>query len=81
MEQALLLGLPIIGVNLNGLRQQDTNRCPPIIRNELAVYISFNASILQHALENWPSSHLYFKGQGETGPYYYDASVYARLGL
>lgn len=32
MEQALGLDLPIIGVNMNGLRFQDTERCPPIIR-------------------------------------------------
>lgn len=81
MEQALVLGLPIIGVNLNGLRQQDTDRCPPIIRDELAIYVTFNASILQYALENWPSSHRSYKSQGKTGPYFYYDSVYERLGL
>ena len=81
MEQALSLGLPVIGVNLNGLREQDTDRCPPIIRDELAVYISFNASILQHALENWPSNHRDLKRQGKTGPYYFYESVYSELGL
>ena len=81
MEQALSLDMPIIGVNLNGLRQQDTNRCPPIIRDELAVHISFNASILQTALENWPSHHIAYKSQGKKGPFYYIPSVYASLGL
>ena len=51
MEQALGLNLPIIGVNLNGMRQQDPERCPPIIRSELAVYISFNPAIMQFALD------------------------------
>ena len=67
MEQALDLGLPIIGVNLNALRQQDPDKCPPIIRKELAVYVSFNRHILQHALENWPETHYSFKRQGKSG--------------
>lgn len=81
MEQALELNLPIIGVNLNGLRFQDSERCPPIIRNELAVYISFNARILQHTLETWPDNHNFLKQQEMSGPYYYKQSVYTNLGL
>ena len=45
------MNLPIIGVNLNGKRSQDSDRCPPVIRDELVVYIDFKAAILQHALE------------------------------
>ena len=81
MEQALDLGLPIIGVNLNRLRQQDSIRCPPVIRDELAVYVSFSAAILQHALGNWIVSHYSLKQQGKSGPYYYNQSIYAGLGL
>jgi len=81
MEQALSLDLPIIGVNLNGLRQQDSDRCPPIIKNELAVYISFNAAILQYALEHWPDAYFRLKNENKTGPYYYPENVYQSLGL
>ena len=81
MEQALGLDLPIIGVNLNGLRFQDTERCPPIIRKELSVHISFNARILEHALETWPAKHHSLRLQVESGPYYYKSSVYDELGL
>lgn len=81
MEQALALNLPIIGVNLNGLRYQDPNRCPPIIRDELAVHISYNAAILQRALETWPEHHRSLKQQGKSGPYYYNQSHYEALGL
>ena len=81
MEQALSLDLPIIGVNVNGLRQQDPDRCPPVIRDELAVHISFNAKILQLALEDWPAKHAAFRRERKTGPYYYSAEQYARLGL
>lgn len=81
MEQALGLNLPIIGVNLNGIRQQDPERCPPIIRSELAVYISFNPAIMQHALEHWPASHQAYRLKNESGPYYYPATIYSQLGL
>ncbi len=81
MEQALSLNLPIIGVNLNGLRFQDTDLCPPIIRDELAVYISFNPAILQHALETWPAKHNSLKQQQKAGPYYYKEESYVELGL
>lgn len=81
LEQGLSLGLPIIGVNLNGKRSQDPDRCPPVIRDALVVYVSFNASILQHALENWPAEFQRLKAQGTVGPRYYNNDVYRRLGL
>ena len=81
MEQAIALGLPIIGVNLNGLRQQDAIRCPPVIREELAVHISFNAAILQHALADWIVTHYSLKRRGKSGAYYYKQDVYNGLGL
>ena len=81
MEQAVQMGLPIIGVNLNGHRQQDGEHCPPVIRDELAIHVSFNSAILQYALENWPSDHLAKRKQGMTGPFYYAPRVYQQLGL
>ena len=81
MEQALSMRLPIIGINLNGMRQQDPERCPPVIRNALAIYISFNAKIMQYALEHWPSLHSQLVQQGQTGPHFYKSSIYQDLGL
>lgn len=81
MEQALSLNLPIIAVNLNGKREKDSILCPPIIRDELAIHVSFNAAILQHALENWPDSHADYKRAGKTGSYFYKPEKYESLGL
>ena len=81
LEQSLKLGLPIIGVNLNGKRSQDIDRCPPVIRDALVVYISFQPTILQYALENWPSEFQRLRSQGNTGARYYSNDVHARLGL
>lgn len=81
MEQAISLDLPIIAVNLNGLRAQDADRCPPIIKDVLAIHISFNAKIMEHALQYWPARHAEFRSSGKTGPFYYTQDTYAGLGL
>lgn len=81
MEQALALDRPIIAVNLNGSRQLDTNRCPPIIRDALAIHVSFNMAIVQYALENWPSEHKIYQSQNISDYYYYDSTIYEKLGL
>lgn len=81
IEQALSLGLPIIGVNLNQMRSQDEERCPPLMRDQLVMYVSFQPAIVQYALENWPQQFADLKQQGKAGPYYYRENTYRSLGL
>jgi len=81
IEQALNRGLPIIVVNINGLRNADDSLCPTSLRSALAIHIPFKAKIMQHALENWPSLHASYKSKGESGAYYYKDEVYKNLGL
>lgn len=81
LEQAVQRNIPIIGVNLNGRRTQDLDRCPPVIRDELVVYVSFQARIIQHALEHWPNEYQQLATKGISGPRYYGADVYDGLGL
>ena len=81
MEQALAMGMPIIAVNLNNLRQMDPDRCPPTIREELAIHVSFKSAIMQKALETWPTDHINLKSAGKIGPYFYKNEVYENLGI
>lgn len=81
IEEAIRRGIPVIGVNLNGLRWMDEGRVPPLLRDQLAIYVSFNARILQHALDNWPDDYQRLARQAVSGPYYYVESVYRALGL
>ncbi len=81
IEQALSLKLPIIAVNLNGQRRLDSERCPPIVREELVLHISFNSKIVQYALENWPNNHVKYMSDGEKGAFHYREETYSRLGL
>ena len=81
MEQALSLRLPIIGVNLDGLRQQNPLTCPPVIAKELVIYVPFKPSIIFHAMSNWPLESQSLKLNGRTGPFHYEADVYRKLGI
>jgi hypothetical protein len=81
MEQALALNLPIIAVNLNGLRQQDPKLCPPTIRDSLAIHISFNSAVMQYALQNWPARAEQLKREGKREAFYYPSDTYRRLGI
>ncbi|TDP73118.1 TIR domain-containing protein [Roseateles toxinivorans] len=80
LEVGLRLGLPIIGVNLNGSRQMD-DRCPATIRDQLVAYTSFNHNIIEYAMDNWPTDFQNLRSAGMTGARFYNDDVYRRLGL
>ena len=69
---AIEKGCTIIGVNLNGMRVLDPERCPKIIREIGAVFVPFRARIIAYALQNYT--------MGEAGSFYYTDSVYRSLG-
>jgi hypothetical protein len=81
IEYAIEKDIPIIGVNLNGKKAMDNKLCPPILRDELAIYIPFGQKIMNYALNHWPDSHKSYKKEGKTGAYYYKDSVYSQLGV
>ena len=81
IEQALKRKLPCIVINLNGRRGQDNERCPAIIRDRLAIHVSYNAKILEYALEKWPEFHLLKSSNKIDEAYHYKTSVYQGLGL
>lgn len=81
IEVALNMNIPIIGVNLNGKRSIDNELCPPILRDELVVYMPFQSAIIDYAIKNWPSIHRGSLQKGTTGPHHYVDTVYAKLGL
>jgi len=81
INQALKRNLPCIIVNLSGKRQQDSDRCPAVIRDRLAIHISYNPKIMEYALENWPQSHISKSASNVDEAYHYKTSVYQGLGL
>jgi hypothetical protein len=81
IEQAISRDLPMIVVNLNGKRSLDQELCPPAARDALAVHVSFNAAIIQHAMDDWEGRHDSLSRDGETGAYSYTQKTYTQLGL
>jgi len=81
IEQALKMNLPIVCVNLNGLRSLDSNNCPPILRSEIAIHISYNSKIIEFALDSWSHWHYQHQKEGKSGDFYYNNQVYSNLGL
>lgn len=81
IEQAAARNLPMIVVNLNGRRSMDRDRCPLAAQQTLAVHIPFNATIMQYALDHWPTDHSTYTNEGRTGPFYFKDYVYNSLGL
>lgn len=80
MDVALGLDLPIIAINLNNKRKMDPELCPPIIRDEYVVHVSFKMKIIKHALDNFPAEYRR-RQTGLRGARYYEDSVYRQLGL
>ncbi|MBD8565448.1 TIR domain-containing protein [Oxalobacteraceae sp. CFBP 8763] len=79
METAIRIGLPIIGINLNGSRQQDA-LCPAAIRNTLAVFVPFREKIVSHAALDWPGEHERYRQQGKNEAFHYSEQIYRNLG-
>lgn len=73
LEVALEKKCRIIGVNLDGSRRMVATKTPPIIQNIGAIFVSFNAKIVQHALDNYKMH--------EKGNYHYPDDIYKKLGL
>lgn len=72
MEVALEKNCRIIGVNLNGSRNFDNVRCPPILKNKGVIFLPFSPNIIAYALENFQKK--------EEGNLVYKDSVYRELG-
>jgi len=81
IEQAISQKIPIIVININGKREIDKDRCPPILLDRLALHISFNQKIVEKAIAEWTSLDDECKQNNQTGPRWYKADVYSQLGL
>jgi hypothetical protein len=57
MEIALKLDLPIIAVNLNGMCNYDSERCPPILRDKYIAPIPSKRDDIKYASDNFPDEY------------------------
>src|SRR6266566_1371093 len=81
IELARKKDIPIVVANLNGKRTYDAELCPSAIGSEVyTMHVSFNAKIIQYALDNFPDAYDKYKNE-KVGNYHYLDSVYKILGL
>lgn len=73
-QVAIEKGCTIIGVNLDGARQINDDKCPAILKNIGAIFVPYKPKIIGYALEN-------YKMHDDNKNYYYQDSVYKNLGL
>jgi hypothetical protein len=71
IERAVVRNIPIIVVNINGKEEIDQKYCPAILRDKLAVHISFDYERIKHSVENWPREHEIHKGRNEIYPMFW----------
>ena len=81
IELARKKDIPIIVANLNGKRDYDADRCPSAIGSDVyTMHVSFNASIIQYAMDHFAEEYYEYKDK-RPGNYRYKESVYQELGL
>lgn len=80
LVEALERDLPMIAVNLNGMRGIDHDLCPPVLRTKYVVHIPFRMKIIKYALDKFPDEY-YARGNARNGARDYPNEVYERLGL
>lgn len=81
IEYAINNNMPIIAINVNGIRSVDYDRVPTILKKNLAMHIAFQAKILEYALDNWPESHYQYKLKENKNSFKYSEDIYNELGL
>jgi hypothetical protein len=77
METFLDLGIPLVAVNLNGMRQMDATLCPPILQGTPTIHVAFKAKVIKHALDEFCEKFPNYK----TGKdWYYKRRIQDQLG-
>jgi hypothetical protein len=79
IECCIEMGIPIVAVNLNGLKRMDDNLCPAILKNACAVHIPFKMKIIKHALDNFCPNYRSEKSKGNN--LIYPEQTYINLGI
>lgn len=81
IEYAINANLPIIAININGIRSVDFDRCPTILKKTLSIHITYQAEILEYALKEWITSFKNHKKDEDNRTYRYKNEIYDSLGL
>ena len=81
IEYAINKDMPIIALNVNGIRSVDYDRCPTVLKKNLSLHITFQPEIVEYALDRWPESHQKHREKKHLHTIRYSEKVYEKLGL
>jgi hypothetical protein len=73
------LGLPIVVVNLNGVRRVDRTRVPEVLAGRYTINVAFEPRIVRHALDHFAAGYAAMQPT-QSGPHVYEPHVYDELG-
>lgn len=80
IETAIRLNLPIVCVNLNNSRNEDS-LMPASLEGHLAIFIAYKEKIIKYAINYWPDFDAKCRKEGKNSHYHYNDTVYKNLGL
>ena len=80
IETCIDMDIPIVVVNLNGLKEMDADLCPPILRGTCTIHVPFKAKAIQFALDDFCDGFANYKTRGFID-LYLKPHVYKSLGL
>lgn len=83
-EAAINGNIPIIAVNVNGIRSVDYDRIPMILKKKkqtISLHITFQAPILEYALLHWPDDFRMHLEKGNIYTFRYSNDIYESLNL
>ncbi|KJZ64425.1 hypothetical protein VD17_17975 [Pseudomonas fluorescens] len=72
IQVAIEKGCNLIGINIDGRRELNTDLCPPIMQGVGAVFVPFSPDIIAYALANPTNS--------DRGDYFFRPEIYRQLG-
>lgn len=80
IETCIDIGIPIVAVNLSGLKEMDTDLCPPILRRTCTIHVPFKLKAIRFALDDFCDGFANYKAQGLTD-LFLKPHIYTSLGL
>lgn len=76
LNVALANEIPIIAINVNGLRSLDDTNCPSILKDKHVLHIALDSKVFKTAIDLWPKYFNEHLQDENLGPRYFKDSVY-----
>lgn len=76
LNVALANDIPIIAINVNGLRSMDDTNCPSLLKEKHVLHIAFDSKAFKTAIDVWPNYYRDHLNDENLGPRYFKDTVY-----